>query len=231
MEENKAEFELSEVEVDTIGLVTRGAIGEDFFLTKAKDGETVEDETVVEVVDPGSDGFWAKMKKLFVGAVEEMEVAKASAEPEVVKAEDPPEPEEDDKEDEKENMTCEKSKEEPVMSDETVVAQPTTIDVDALISKIEKSVADKYDAEMGALKERLEKAEDFEWLMATFTAVDKQLGAAGILSEFGTSKTPDELALEDKVEKIAKEQKISYTDALLTLPEAEQEQLLAQMRK
>lgn len=62
-------------------------------------------------------------------------------------------------------------------------------------------------------------------------AVDKQAWTAGLFSEFGSTRTAEQVALEDKLAKIAKEQKLSPAEALLSLPLEEQEQVLKQWEK
>jgi hypothetical protein len=56
-------------------------------------------------------------------------------------------------------------------------------------------------------------AEEYEKVEALLKAADAQLGAAGIFGEMGTSRTPEQVELEDKVEKAATEK--SYKEALL----------------
>ena len=64
---------------------------------------------------------------------------------------------------------------------------------------------------------------------AVLKAMDKQAWTAGLFKEFGTSRSAEEITLEAKVEKIQKEQDISYEEALLSLPEHEQLQLLGEV--
>ena len=270
MEEN-VEFELSDIYVDTVGLVNSGAIGEDFFLTKKQEVDKMAGDVEVVVVDPETETFWDKMSKLFreerpVQAVVETEVPVAETVAELKTVEVVA----------KDEKVVEEEKMDNVETVEKVVT-PQAVDFSAAVDKVEKALSAKYDTEITLLRERLEKseteankikeeaaerdmiqkardfgalpvrydelgkrlygfskvmkAEDFEWLMATFAAVDKQLGAAGILNELGTSRSPEELAIEDRVEKVAKESGKTYTEALLELSGAEQEQFLAQMRK
>ncbi len=272
--EEEVEFELSDIYVDTVGLVSAGAIGEDFFLTKKKGVSKMTDELTAEVVDPETPSFWDRLRKLLreerpqeVVVTEPAETPVAETNMEVKTVEDKVE-----KVEKVVEMVA------PVVPEKPVAPVTTPIvDFSEAIGKVEKALTDKYGAEITALRERLEKSEteaskikeeaaerdmiqkarnfpalpirydelgkklhgfskvlkteDFEWLMATFAAIDKQLGTAGILNELGTSRSPEELAIEDKVEKVAKDEKKSYTDAMLSLSKAEQEQLLAQMRQ
>lgn len=86
--------------------------------------------------------------------------------------------------------------------------------------------------ELGELLHKASKALDAEAygkIEAILKAADNQLGAAGIFGEFGTARTPEEVTLEDKVQKAATDGK-SYADALLSLSESEQLELLKSMR-
>ena len=282
--EEEVEFELSDIHVDTVGLVGAGAIGEDFFLTKKK-GVKMPDELDVEVVDTEQPSFWDRLRKLLREERPQEVIVTEPADTTLV-AETTTEVKQVEntvKKDEKvvkiEDTTAPApTVETPVVAETPKPADTTPIvDFSEAIGKVEKALTDKYGAEIAALKDRLEKSEteankikdeaaeremvqkarnfpalpirydelgkklygfskvlkteDFDWLMATLTAVDKQLGAAGILNEVGTSRSPEELALEDKVEKTATEEKKSYAEAMLGLSKAEQEQLLAQMRQ
>lgn len=74
------------------------------------------------------------------------------------------------------------------------------------------------------LAKSVETAEFEKWY-SLLKSVDHQLGAAGIFAEMGTSRTPEQVAIEDKV--------IKATDpvaAMLNLSEAEQIELLDAMR-
>lgn len=70
-----------------------------------------------------------------------------------------------------------------------------------------------------------------EWLEGVFKSLDHQLTEAGLFGEIGTTLSPQEVELSDKVAGIAKEQNVPYEEALLQLSPAEQEQLLTEMRK
>jgi ABC-type transporter MlaC component len=71
-------------------------------------------------------------------------------------------------------------------------------------------------------------AEEYEKVEALLKAADAQLGAAGIFGEMGTSRTPEQVELEDKVEKAATEK--SYKEALLELDGTDQQRLLKEMQ-
>lgn len=281
-------FDLTDIKVDTVGLVFAGAIGEDFFLRKSggkivNQSTTIDKEDDIEIVELDSPTYWEKLTKVLadafgqsrtkeenvsredkpvdenVVAVATSDVVAETSEVETVKSEK----EERDAGEGEMNNTVENS-------------APQNSDLSEAMNKLEKALVEKYNAQIAELRERLEKAEreanlakekaaeeamiqkarefvalpvrydefgrklyaisktvdedTMTWLISVFEAVDKQLGGAGILNEIGTSRSPEELALEDKVEKIAKEKGISYADALLTLSESEQKRLLAEMR-
>ena len=81
------------------------------------------------------------------------------------------------------------------------------------------------------LAELLMKAEDgmekkdFEKLEALLKATDAQLFVSGVYGEIGTSRSPEQVTIEDKVKKAAQGD-ISYEEALQGLPEAEKLQLV-----
>jgi len=96
MEESQAEmFQLSEVDVLSVGLVQAGAIGEDFFLTKADGGDIVADEVEkeIEVIDTNEEGFWKKIKKFIAEAVASEREEAVTVEKEIPVAESVVEPE------------------------------------------------------------------------------------------------------------------------------------------
>lgn len=84
--------------------------------------------------------------------------------------------------------------------------------------------------ELGEKLYALAKAapDDIEWWEATLQAVAKQLFAAGVFNEMGTSKVPEQVELEEKVVKAQAEG--NPREALLSLSEDEQTRLLEQSR-
>lgn len=87
--------------------------------------------------------------------------------------------------------------------------------------------------ELGDLLHKMSKALDtdtYAKVEGILKSADAQLGAAGIFGEFGTARTPEEVTLEEGIEKAAQEQKVDYADALLGLPEEKQRQLLKSMQ-
>lgn len=82
---------------------------------------------------------------------------------------------------------------------------------------------------LGDLLYRLNKGLDtdtYQEVETLLAAMDKQAWTAGLFKEMGSARTPEQLDLEDKVERIRKEQKISYEDALLSLSPEEQIRLM-----
>jgi len=83
--------------------------------------------------------------------------------------------------------------------------------------------------ELGGMLQQLHKSVDkeaYEKWEATLKAADAQLFTAGLFNEMGTARTADEVVLEERVEKIAKEKNVSYKEALEALTPAEQTQML-----
>ena len=261
-------FELSDIYVDTVGLVTHGAIGEDFFLRKSG-GDNMPDEEL-EVIELESPSFWDRLTKVVTDVIKQnhTEEVKTVEKEEKVEAV----VEEPKKDVEKSEPVSEIKTEGGNMTETVEKTQTPAPDFTAVLDEIKKS----YNDQLADLRQRLEKAEteanvvkeqtaerdiiqkarqyaalpvryddlgkklyafskvvdkeSMDWLWSVLEAVDKQLGAAGILNELGTSRSPEELALQDKVEKIAKDEKILYSEAILKLSKSEQEELLAQMR-
>lgn len=85
-------------------------------------------------------------------------------------------------------------------------------------------------AELGEKLFALAKAlpDDINWWVEALKAADQQMFAAGLFNEMGTSRIPEEVALEEKVEKAQEEG--DPAKALLDLSREEQEQLLRQSR-
>ena len=83
--------------------------------------------------------------------------------------------------------------------------------------------------ELGGMLRQLNKAVDkdaYEKWESVLKAADAQLFTAGLFNEMGTARTADEVVLEERVEKIAKEKNVSYKEALEALTPAEQTQML-----
>ena len=73
--------------------------------------------------------------------------------------------------------------------------------------------------------------EDFDWFIALLKAADEQLAMAGIFNERGTTLTPGNIEVEEKVLKQAEEDEISIDEAMLKLSREEQESLLKVSRR
>lgn len=69
-------------------------------------------------------------------------------------------------------------------------------------------------------------ADDYAKLEATLKAADNLLGASRIFSEFGTARSPEEVEVTAKAERIAKAQNIPLDQAYLQLSEQEQLKLM-----
>jgi hypothetical protein len=85
------------------------------------------------------------------------------------------------------------------------------------------------------LAEQLQKAEEAdpelaEELYATWKAADAVIRTSQPWGEIGTSQTPEEVTLLEKVQKIAAEKGIPEDQAMLQLDEVDQRKLLAEMR-
>ena len=83
--------------------------------------------------------------------------------------------------------------------------------------------------ELGGMLRQINKSLDkeaYEKWEAVLKAADAQLFTAGLFNEMGTARTADEVVLEERVEKIAKEKNVSYKEALEALTPAEQAQML-----
>ncbi len=83
--------------------------------------------------------------------------------------------------------------------------------------------------ELGKMLRQLNKSMDkdaYEKWESVLKAADAQLFTAGLFNEMGTARTADEVVLEERVEKIAKEKNVSYKEALEALTPTEQLQML-----
>lgn len=285
MEESQAEmFQLSDVDVLSVGLVQAGAIGEDFFLTKADGGDIVADEVEkeIEVIDTNDESFWNKVGKFIDDRIGKREEA-VTVEKEIPVAESAVEPEVElsvkDKGDE--SMTDEVVKQDVELEAEVKVEVPevkhTETDLAAQLADIQKSLETKYEdkikgledkvvtlekknadtEEAAEMKEFVQKArdfralpgkypemgekfynlskssekEDFDWLMALLKAADEQLFVAGIFNERGTTLTPANIEVEEKLLKQAEDEEIPLDEAMLKLSREDQESMLKVSRQ
>jgi len=156
-EEKLEQFQLSEVDVLSVGLVQAGAIGEDWFLTKSDGGGSMADEKKdVEVIDTNDEKFWAKVQKFITDAV-----AKIQAESDTVEKEEPVAESEDVKaelsvEEDKGDETVTKEVEKVEAETEVKVEVPEeTLDIAAQLAEIQKSLESKYEGTIKGLQEKV----------------------------------------------------------------------------
>ena len=163
MEESQAEmFQLSDVDVLSVGLVQAGAIGEDFFLTKADGGDIVADEVEkeIEVIDTNDESFWNKVGKFIDDRIGKREEA-VTVEKEIPVAESAVEPEVElsvkDKGDE--SMTDEVVKQDVELEAEVKVEVPeekrTEPNLAAQLADIQKSLETKYEDKIKGLEDKV----------------------------------------------------------------------------
>jgi hypothetical protein len=253
-------YEISDMDVLTVGLVEQGAVGEEFFLLKA-DADAPEPEA-----DGGS--AWERVRQFVQETVRQFLKSEAGETP----------GEEDDV---SEEVVLETAQEEEVTQEETVVevepVEKQDTVADAVAPEVTEALAELQKAN-DAMRQRLEKAEQVataerdkrerrewlekaravscvpvkadelaeqlhylaktdderaEWWVAALKAVSEQLRDAGLFAEAGTSQTPDEGAtLIEKAEALVKEGKAEdVREALLQLPADEAADYLRSRRK
>ena len=283
MEESQAEmFQLSDVDVLSVGLVQAGAVGEDFFLTKSDGGDNMADE--LEVIDTNDEKFWNKVGKFIdekLGKQEEaVTVEKETPVAESVETE--AELSVTDKGDENmaevvEKQDVEQEAETEITAEVPEVTEHTETNLAAQLADIQKSLEAKYEDKIKGLEDKvvtLEKKnadteeaverrelvqkardfmalpgkypelgerfytlkksveqEDFDWWMALLKAADEQLAMAGIFNERGTTLTPANIEVEEKLLKQAEEEKIPLDEAMLKLSVEDQKSMLKVSRQ
>jgi len=160
-------FQLSDVDVLSVGLVQAGAIGEDFFLTKADGGDNMVDEVEkdVEVIDTNDESFWNKVGKFIDEKIGKREESVA-VEKEIPVAESVVEPEVElsvkDKGDE--SMTDEVVKQDVEIEAEVVKVEVpeekhTETNLAAQLADIQKSLEIKYEDVIKGLQEKVTSLE------------------------------------------------------------------------
>lgn len=250
LEQSGGVYELSDLDIVTVGLVTRGANQEEFYLTKQdeKGGKIMPQEEVVidkkdeEVVE---ETLITKLKQLFIPRDEVDELLKADPEPEPE-----PEPEPVAKDDAipaavLDRLDAIEEQHEERLAELTKANEATQ----AKLEKAEQEAA--TEREKREQREWLEKAtqyqvlpvgrdelgkhlhafakaldqEQMDWLTELLKATDATLFDAGLYYEKGTSQAAEQLPIIQKVQKDAEESG-DLRAALLNLPAAEQRQLL-----
>ncbi len=282
--EKEEQYQLSEVDVLSVGLVQHGAIDEDWFLTKSDGGDIVADEKKdVEVIDTDNEKFWDKVKKV-AGEVFASKAVAEEKEAPVAESEEPKAELSVEKEDKGDaDMTKDVEKKDAELKTEVKVeaSEETQPDFTEQFAEMQKTVQEMADAkheatikslqdkvitlekknadteesteraelverardfralpgkypEMGkrfyTLKKSLEK-DDFEWWIALLKATDEQLFVAGIFNERGTTLTPDNIKVEEKLLKQAEEDDIPIDEAMLKLSREDQESMLEVSRQ
>lgn len=255
MDEEQEVFELTDLDVMSIGLVEQGAVGEDFLALKSKDGgnnmadknETKDTKDVKETQET----LIEKLKGMFATKEDmtniQAELEKAAETETPAKEETPPETPTEDSAILKRLDEMEKARE-----SEISLLQKANEDMKAELEKAkeiasnEKEAREKREylekaytlkafpvsyAELGDFLHKVSKSmpDEYNWLFELLKTADTQLGAAGIFNEMGTTKTPEELEIEQKVEKAVSEGK-SPKEAVLSLSKAEQQQMLDESR-
>lgn len=204
----KKKFELKDVEVDTVGLVSMGANQETFFLLKSEDNVMTDDvqeieQTTEEVVAPVVD-------EALLAAVRE--VVKS----EIAAALKPAEPE-----------AVEKSDEAPIEDDKFVALQKANQTLVERLEKAEKIAQDAQEAEekreflakakaFDALPAKVEELADqlrfiakadpkrLEFWTGVLTATNALLKDGGIFAEVGSDQAPVDETEVQTLERVAK---------------------------
>jgi len=274
----KADYELTDMQVQTVGLVPAGAnlMNDGFILLKNQEVTGMTKDIQIEEVVPedAPDEVKGVIQMIKDGVAKVLSQSVIEPEPEDTPPDDP-EPVE--KEGEPEPPVTPAAPDPPATDDthlekllkaqtdrfEALLKQQK-IEFDGQVTKLETELAkaneraekaEQYadtqteqaerqahvqkalaykalpvgEANLGDLLYRLNKGldeETFKEVEALLQAADKQAWTAGIFKEMGTARSPEQVTLESKVEKMVKDEGISYADALLKLSPEEQMQLM-----
>lgn len=267
----EAKYQLEDIEVQSVGLVPKGANMQEFFLLKNRKGagmskptidieEVTTEETPDEVrgvLQQVADGIAGLFK-----TVEQSEPAE-KAEPEGDDPEPQPDPEpepaaadngnlekllkaqtdrfeallkqqkaEFDKEVSGLKTDLEKANERAEKAEQFADGQTEKAERQAMLQKaLDYRAIPVKPNELGDLLYTLSKkleGEEYEQVEAILKAADKQAWTAGLFKEAGTSRTPEEVDAEAKIEKMMADEGIEYKDALLKLSPAEQVELMGE---
>lgn len=253
-EENETKYILEDIQPETIGLVPFGANGETFFLLKSQE-EQMDNYTIEEVpaTDSPSDApnFWQKVKTYIDSYLakadeeagnrdKEASVSKAvvqdySALEAIQKAHLKAIEETHRAQIENLHKSMEEKYEGKIAS---LVERVEKAEQDKELAKFIEKAGQTYRAlplsarEVGGLLHKLSKGLDegtFGEVESLLKSLDQQAFTAGLFGEIGTSRSPEEEALEDKVAKSASEGK-DPAQALLSLSTEDQRKLLAEER-
>ena len=233
----KEPMRLTEMEIETVGLVQSGAVGVDFLLLKNREGGSTMGDVTQPTTETLLEGVLEKLKGVFVSKEEIGQVIQTGTADTATKVADLQKAYEASLEEIK------KANEELKKSNEGMQAKLEKAEADAKLEKEEREKREYIEKaaefralpvqynELGAELHSMAKAmpkEEYEWVFALLKAVDNQLGAAGIFNEMGTTSTPEELEAVDKINKAVAEGK-DPKEALLSLSKAEQEEVLSRM--
>lgn len=251
MADNEEIFELSELDILSVGLVEAGAIGADFFAIKSEKGDSTmadkdkkQEETQETLIEKLKGMFATKEDMTNIQA----ELEKAAETPdEKTSTETPLETPTEDSAILKRLDEMEKARESEIaLLQKANEDMKTELEKAKEIASNEKEAREKREylekaytlkafpvsyAELGDFLHKVSKSmpDEYNWLFELLKTADTQLGAAGIFNEMGTTKTPEELEIEQKVEKAVSEGK-SPKEAVLSLSKAEQQQMLDESR-
>mgnify|MGYP001590781298 CR=1 FL=1 len=217
---------LSDIKVETVGLVDKGAVQEEFLLVK-RGGKEMADEIT-------SQSLLERLEALFKQYFGQKEEVKPEVQP-VEKEEINPDPVE-----ELSKKVAASEEQITTLKTELVKAQEDVAKAAEEHGRLEwvekaevcKSLPIKKD-ELGGNLAKLAKVDKdvAEWFYAVLKAADKMLSDAGVFAEVGTSEGGP-TTLVEKIEAIRKADPTkSFADALSGLSKDEQNEYLADSRK
>lgn len=242
--EDEPKNELSEIVVEKVGLVPQGANRQKFFLLKErKDDPNMADEITIKELPETGPGYWQKMAEMFKQFIVQPET-KPTPPPDEKPAVDVEKLLKGQIEDltalfKAENEKLEKrvveaeakvkvAEERALKAEQYASGQTEQAEKQAALQKAMSFKAiPAAPVELADLLLKAEKGmgEDYQKLETLLKTLDKQAWTAGLFSEFGSTRTPDQAKFEDRLAKAAKE-KGGYAQALLDLPLEEQAALL-----
>lgn len=254
-EENETKYILEDIQPETIGLVPFGANGETFFLLKSKEERMDNEYTIEEVTDSPSDTptGWQKVKtyidSMFAKAKEETG-NRDKTEADVSKSQPQPDYSALEAIQKAHLKAIEEAHQAQITTLQKAMEEKYEGKITSLLERVEKAEQEKDQArfiekahqtyralplgasQVGNLLYKLNKGLDeatYGEVESLLKALDQQAFTAGLFGEIGTSRSPEEEALEDKVAKAAAEGK-NPAEALLNLSPEEQRKLLAEER-
>lgn len=258
-EENETKYILEDIQPETIGLVPFGANGETFFLLKSKEERMDNEYTIEEVpvTDSPSDTptFWQKVKSYVDGRIAKVGEEtgnrdKTEKGADVSKSQPQPDYSALEAIQKAHLKAIEETHKAQIETLEKSMTEKYESKLASLMERVEKAEQEKDQAkfiekahqtyralplgarEVGGLLYKLNKGLDeatYGEVESLLKALDQQAFTAGLFGEIGTSRSPEEEALEDKVAKAAAEGK-NPAEALLNLSPEDQRKLLAEER-